>query len=280
MASKTRSYIGNVRNAFRDVFASELVALIPEWGFELIPTWLINAMVAGLVTLFGSEFLKNNDRQQTIARLIAAFIPGFNLESHHLQVTFIEEVIEEGVKRQTEFGDDREENKQIARDIIAGRKSAMADKKDPKKDDKPAAPAAAPKPPELTLLQVVGGLEAGQQAAFWTTVNAVIGTLPTPAAKDDFMARVNRITLSKESVIAILAATPDDLRRQAMQQAVMQAFNAGGTAGGFRHILDATTNALSSALGGGQLDPDGLRKELEAGNTVMEQRHKRLRNIR
>lgn len=132
-----------------------------------------------------------------------------------------------------------------------------------KKDPKPAAPAA---PPEKTLLQVVGELEAGKQGEFWTTVTAVTNTL-SAQDKSDFEARISRVTLTKEAVLALLSNTDATSRASMLKQAVQNAHNAGGMAGGFRSLMDSASDAMRSATSGiTSSSPDKLRDKLVATN--------------
>lgn len=164
--AKKLSKVQHAGNAFAGLMGRKLIREGPKYGIKPIPESVLKPVVrttlATIVVLFGTDALKGNDGQAFVADLLTFLIP--DKAKRDTLALIITEIIEEMVKVQDVFGDDDEENKEIARNIITGKfeEHGMGDK------DKKAEKSA--KPADMTALQVVGELEAAQQSAFWAIV--------------------------------------------------------------------------------------------------------------
>jgi hypothetical protein len=248
------------------------------------------AIIAGLLTSFGVdaipdefiEFLTNqispallgNNRLQRNAARAAVGLLGLGEKQHEdvieaVIMDFFEGVAERSKKLTGEKDKDQELVDAVIRKLKGENNEDEEEEDDMAKPKTKTTPATAPvpaKPPEQTLLQVVGGLEAAKQTEFWTAANAITAGM-TPEDKTDFEGRISRITLAKEEVLALLSNPDVAARTTLLQQTVMNAHNAGGVSGGFRSIMDSASNALRSATSGiNQSSPGELRKKLETVN--------------
>ncbi|MEI7512565.1 MAG: hypothetical protein WCK01_03855 [Candidatus Uhrbacteria bacterium] len=219
-------------------------------------------MPDGVVEYLSSQInpalLGNNRLQRLVARTASAMF-GLGDAGQEVAEAVIMDFFETLAERSKNLTDEDEEE-EMADD------KKKADDKKASKDAKPAAKEAPPpKPPEKTLLQVVGELDAALQTKFWKMVGLVTIGFGTQSEKDAFLARVKHVTLSKEEVTAILHNADEPLCSDMLKQAVQHALNAGGMKGGFRSIMDSASDRLSSLIGGSH-QPSNLGAELDVVN--------------
>ncbi|KAA0206214.1 hypothetical protein EDM68_02950 [Candidatus Uhrbacteria bacterium] len=253
--AKKLSKVQHAGNAFAGLMGRKLIREGPKYGIKPIPESVLKPVVrttlATIVVLFGTDALKGNDGQAFVADLLTFLIP--DKAKRDTLALIITEIIEEMVKVQDVFGDDDEENKEIARNIITGKfeEHGMGDK------DKKAEKSA--KPADMTALQVVGELEAAQQSAFWAIVtrlqqrlnNGQINQPHVSQAGDEITRLISRVSLSKAELLAIINASPEVLQEDLLLNALRQATSAGGVVGGFGRLWDRALGMVEGAMPAG-----------------------------
>jgi len=263
-------YWGKFKRNMHEEGVEYILSRLAEYGVRQLPDFVIVTIISHL----SEDFLNDADRQKTVAGWVSNLFGDLKEEVEPIFV----EIFEEFGKIYRESQNDPDKLDQAWATRLGDDEDEEDDNDDEEDDDMakpktgsktPAAPAAPPKTPEKTLLQVVGELDPALQTKFWDTVNAVLTPLGTQDEKDAFLARVKKVTLSKEEVTAIIHATTDELRRDMLRQAVLRSLNAGGIGGGFRHIMDAASDGLSNLIGGPH-PPMTLAADLNQHNTRVE----------
>jgi len=256
------AYWGKFKRNMKEEGGEYILSRLAEYGVRQLPDYVVVTIINNL----SENFLNDADYQKTVAGWTSNLFGDLKEAVEPALIEIFEELGK--IHRESKNDPDKFE-------ASWAKLTSEDDDEDEEEDDDmarprttpaPAAPAAPAKPPEQTLLQVVGGLDAALQTKFWEAAQAVTQLMGTQDEKDAFLARVKRVTLSKEEVTAILNA-PQDLRRDMLRQAVQRAFNAGGISGGFRSIMDSASDGLSHLLGGSH-QPSNLAADLQAGNTA------------
>ncbi len=131
------------------------------------------------------------------------------------------------------------------------------------------------KPSDKTVLQVVGELKPEEQKKFWVVVDRLQRKMNGGSQSaepdvdqpgDEITRLINRVKLTKEQILAILAAKPDGLQEDLLAKALRQSTAAGGASAGLGRLWDRAVSVVETAMPSGTTSSGNLREKLAATN--------------